>query len=169
MKNKTIIQLLFIIIILFSCKKSTDEGAEIVINEVMPRNKTTVADQDGEYDDWIELYNYSPAAINISGYYLSDSKSNPRKWKFPQGTMVSAKGYLIIWADADTTQEGLHANFNLSSLGEKVILSKNDGSYIDKVEYPAMTLELSYSRYPNGTGTFRWQNPTFDLSNGGAK
>jgi hypothetical protein len=169
MKKKTIILFVFIIVTLFSCEKGRDEGTEIVINEIMPRNKTTVADQDGEFDDWIELYNYSPATINLSGYYLSDSKSNPRKWKFPQGTIILAKGYLIIWADKDTTQQGLHSNFGLSSLGEKVIFSKSDGSYIDKVEYPAMTLELSYSRFPNGTGSFRWQNPTFNTSNGGGK
>jgi hypothetical protein len=116
----------------------------------MSVNSTIEADQNGEYDDWIELFNSSSSVKDITGYYLSDSKKNIKKWQFPHGTSISGSGYLIIWADKDTTQIGLHSNFKLSSLGEKLLLSK---------------LELSYSRHPNGTGSFIWQNPTFNRTN----
>ncbi|MDP3441674.1 MAG: hypothetical protein Q8T08_02335, partial [Ignavibacteria bacterium] len=49
----------------------------------MADNKTAVTDQDGQYDDWIELFNNSSAAINLNGYYLSDNASDPTKWMFP--------------------------------------------------------------------------------------
>lgn len=155
-----------ILIIVFSCKKIYKEAEPVVINEVMPVNKTTVADNYGEYDDWIELYNLSASPQDLTGCYLSDKNSHRTKWQFPAGTSIQANGYLVIWADNDTTQYGLHANFKLSSSGEKVVLSYPDSTKIDEVEFPAQNLELSYSRVPNGTGPFRWQVPTFEKSNG---
>ena len=163
-----IIFLLFpvIAIISLSCVKPEEPSkSDILINEVLPVNKTIAADQNGEYDDWIELYNLSSEAIDISGYYLSDKKDNKKKWKFPSGTSVQGMGFLIIWADIDTTQAGLHTNFKLSSLGEEVLLTSPDGVLRDRIKYPAQSLELSWSRNPDGTGSFRWQTPTFNKTN----
>lgn len=169
-KKKIIILCLFILIIQSSCEKTKDQSVgDIVVNELMSLNSTVVADQDGEYNDWIELYNLSSLTIDISGYYLSDNKNNISKWQIPQGTSISGNGYLIIWADKDTTQIGLHANFKLSAAGEEVLFSKPDGTLVDEVSYPAQLLELSYSRLPNGTGTFKWQNATFDKTNDQSK
>lgn len=160
------IAILSIPVILYSCKKTYEnEGTKVVINEVMPVNTTTVPDNYGEYDDWIELFNLTGSTIDLSGYYLSDSKKNPSKWQFSQGASITRGGYLIIWADKDTTQFGLHTNFKLSSAGEDVVLSNPDKTIIDKISFPAQTQELSYSRVPNGTGTFKWQNPTYNRSN----
>ena len=165
-KKITFIATLLILIIVYSCKKTYEQtGADIVINELMPVNSTTVTDQYGEFDDWIELYNLSSATIDLSGYYLTDDKKELSKWRFPQSTNIEAKGYLIIWADNDTTQAGLHANFKLSSSGEEAILLKPDNTIIDKISFSAQTLELSYSRVPNGTGEFKWKTPTFNKSN----
>jgi len=165
---KIIVQLLFLfcLCILYSCVKQDEPiNGYVVINELMPVNSSVVADQNGEYDDWIELFNKSSLPVNLSGYYLTDSKKNLLKWQLPTGTSISANGYLIVWADKDTTQSGLHSNFKLSSLGETVLLLKPDHTIIDKVEYPGQTLQLSYSRRPNGTGSFIWQAPTFNASN----
>jgi hypothetical protein len=166
--HKFLLLHLFLIIpaLFSSCKKPDEaEKGDIVINELLPVNKSIVADQDGEYDDWIELYNLSGSAKDISGYFLSDNKDHFSKWEFPSGTSITGNGYLIVWADDDSTQVGLHANFKLSSLGEEVILSKPDGTLIDKVIYPGQTLELSFSRNPDGTGSFKWQVPTYNNTN----
>ena len=152
--------------ILTACeKKYAEEERKIVINEIMPVNTTTATDQDGEYDDWIELCNISSERQDISGWLLSDSKSEPAKYRFPPKTIINGNGFLIIWVDADTMQNGLHAGFKLSAEGEKVILSYPDGDKVDLVEYPPSSLELSYSRNPDGRGSFRWQLPTFSGSN----
>jgi hypothetical protein len=149
-----------------SCEKTYAPSMEsIVINELLTVNLNIVPDQNGEYDDWIELFNHTSASKDISGYYLTDSKKNLLKWKFPEGTTIKGKGFLIIWADEDTTQKGLHSNFKLSSLGEKIFLSGPDLTVIDHVEYPAPTDQLSYSRVPDGSGSFVWQTPTFSSSN----
>lgn len=165
-KNIALILILLILIIQYSCEKPKEQIAgDVVINELMPVNSTIVADQNGEYDDWVELFNKSSATIDLSGYYLTDSKKNLSKWQLPLGTSIAGNSYLIVWADKDTTQSGLHSNFKLSSLGEKVLFVKPDLTIIDQVEYPAQSLQLSYSRHPNGTGSFIWQTPTFYASN----
>jgi hypothetical protein len=167
-KRKAGIQFIILALIaLFQagCEKDNTPDSSIVINELMPKNISWVTDQNGEYDDWIELYNNSALSFNISGYYLSDSKSKLSKWKIPSGTTISGNGYLVFWADKDTLQIGLHTNFKLSSDGEKVYFVTPDFLIIDKVEYPATSSQLSYSRKPNGTGSFVWQTPTFNASN----
>ena len=165
-KKRGLLTLLLIIILTYACKKTYEiVPSDVVINELMPVNSTTVADNYGEYDDWIELFNLSSSTIDLSGYYLSDNHKKPSKWRIPSGTSITGKGYLIIWADGDTTQFGLHANFKLSSEGEEALLTKPDLTITDKVSFPAPTGELSYARVPNGTGTFKWQNPTYNKSN----
>ena len=167
MTDKKILILFLLILVYQSGCKKPDNPAEgdIVINELLPVNTTIVPDQNGEYDDWVELYNLSNSVKDISGYFLSDNKDHFSKWEFPSGTSIPGKGYLIIWADDDSAQVGLHANFKLSSLGEEVLLSEPDGTLIDKVIYPGQDLELSFSRNPDGNGSFRWQTPTFNISN----
>jgi hypothetical protein len=165
-KKRSLLALLLFLILTYACKKTYEiVPSNVVINELMPVNSTTVADNYGEYDDWIELFNLSSSTIDLSGYYLSDNHKKPSKWQIPQGTSINGNGYLIIWADGDTTQFGLHANFKLSSTGEEAVLTKPDLTITDKVSFPAPTGELSYSRVPNGTGAFKWQSPTFDKSN----
>ena len=164
-KAKLVSFLILLALCLVSCKKYYTVESSVVINELLPVNFTIAADQDGEYDDWIEMYNTAPVSLDLSGYYLSDSKNHLSKWQIPTGTFISAKGYLIIWADADTTQIGLHSNFKLSSAGEKVLFINPDLSIIDKVDYEAQANEIAYARNPDGSGSFRWQTPTFNASN----
>ena len=164
--KKTVLLFLLILVLLPGCKKPDEPAAsDIVINELLPVNTSIVPDQNGEFDDWIELYNLSSSVKDISGYFLSDNNDHFSKWTFPSGTSIPGKGYLIIWADGDSAQVGLHANFKLSSLGEEVLFSAPDGTLLDKVIYPGQTVELSYSRNPDGTGSFIWQTPTYNSSN----
>jgi hypothetical protein len=166
MKRQNILKGLTILFILYACEKKTDNpDGVVVINELMPVNNTVVSDPDGDFDDWIELYNISSEAQDLSGWFLSDNEKHISKWQFPPATTIAGKGYLIIWADDDSSQNGLHASFKLSSLGEEVLLSDSDGNLIDKVLYPGQTLELSYSRNPDGIGAFKWQIPTLSGTN----
>lgn len=145
--------------------ETNDNSKSVVINELLPKNSQNGSDQDGEFDDWIELYNNSDQDLDISGYYLSDSKKNPTKWQLPAGTMIGAKAYLIVWADGDTLQAGLHTNYKLSAEGEKVVLLTPSQELINLVEYPPTVVEQSWARVPNGTGEFKWAVPTFNKSN----
>ncbi|MGD9488182.1 MAG: CotH kinase family protein [Calditrichaceae bacterium] len=137
---------------------------ELVINEFMASNETTVTDQDGEYDDWIELYNNSDEDISLNGYFLSDDGNDLSLWAFPD-TTISAKGYLIVWADKDEDQAGLHADLKISSSGETIYLSGSDTTIIDEVSFGEQTDDISTGRYPNGTGSFVQMSPTFSAEN----
>ena len=143
----------------------TPPVGDVVINELLASNSANTADQDGEYDDWIELYNNTSASINLGGYYLSDNIDNLMKWQIPSGTSINANGYLIVWADEDTTQTGLHANFKLASSGETLFLVNATGTIIDQIFFPSQTTDITYGRFANGTGNFQQLWPTFNAQN----
>lgn len=90
------------------------------------------------------------------------------QWEFPSGTSIEGNGYLIIWADEDDTQSGLHANFKISASGESLFLADTSGTIIDEVSFAAQTADISYGRLPNGTGAFQTMSPTFNAENTGA-
>ncbi len=131
----------------------------IVINELMAANDTAIRDPQGEYDDWIELLNVSDQEVDLSGMYLSDRKDNPRKWAFPNGTMLAPGAYLMVWADEDVEAEaGLHANFKLSKSGEVVMLIDADergNALLDSVTFSKQRDDVALARMPNGKGAFR--------------
>lgn len=136
---------------------------DILINELLADNGSTASDSNGENDDWVELYNHTSTAKDLSGLYLTDDVTNLTKWQIPVGTAINANDVLVIWVDNDSEQSGLHANFKLSASGESVVLS--DGTTIyDQVDFGSQTLDISYSRCPDG-GTFTFTDPTFDALN----
>lgn len=134
----------------------------LVINELMASNETIITDENGEYDDWIELYNYGTEEIYLGDKYLSDKADNPIKWKFPDISIQPGE-YIVVWADEDGTQGDLHANFKLSATGEYVGIYDNDGSgnaLIDGLTFGAQQPDISFGRIPNGTGSFQFLQPT---------
>lgn len=146
-----------------NCSLTVSRG-DVVINEFLAQN-STIPDPSGQYDDWVELYNNTNHSIDMSGMYLSDSYSSPQKWTFPSGTKIDAGGYLVVWADEDAGQPGLHASFKISASGEQLILSNTDGSLLDTVKFGTQTSDISMSRIPNGTGSFVFTTPTIGAMN----
>ncbi len=138
---------------------------DVVINEFMAKNNNLILDEEGKGEDWIELYNNTAAAIDLSGYYLSDDVTNNTKWEIPPGTTIGANDYLIIWADEDIFDSGLHANFKISAAADTVIFSKPNATVINSVVQPEMEAQTTFGRYPNGTGAFQRMIPTFSSEN----
>jgi hypothetical protein len=137
----------------------------LVVNEIMAQNTSTVTDPAGDYSDWFELYNNSSNTISLDNLYASDSSTNLLKWEFPLGITMEPYSYLIVWADQDLTQTGLHADFKFSSGGENCILSYPNGTIIENVSFGIQTANMGYARNPNGTGSFVIQAPTFNANN----
>ena len=115
---------------------------------------------DGHYDDWFELYNPTSLNADISGYYLTDTLSNPTQWQVPNGTILRPYGYLLVWADNQVTQNGqgsygdLHAPFQLSRSGEAIGLFARFGTnlvQIDAVTFGYQADNVSEGRYPDGS------------------
>ena len=86
------------------------------------------AGRNGVYDDWIELYNDSDQQVSLSGYALSDDPSKPLEWHFPEGTVIAARGYLLVYASG-RSDTPLDASFRLNPEGETVLLSDAKGAF----------------------------------------
>ena len=150
-----------------------DDGVALVINEVAASNGSVGADPQGQFEDWIEIYNYGDTAVDVAGMYLTDDLDEPTKWHIPAGTgltTVAPGGYLVVWADGETEDEGLHASFKLDAEGEDVGLFDSDGAtLIDGTTVPPLVTDLSYGRYPDAED--QWQffpEPTPGAANEGA-
>jgi hypothetical protein len=142
------------------------QPGQLVINEILAINQTTMDDFYGEFDDWIELYNNTPNILSLDWVFLSDSYIYPLKWYFPLGTTINPHSFVIVWADGDVHQVvGFHAPFRLSGEGEQVILSYLGGKVIDSVSFGPQVPDISWGRYPNGTGPFMALIPTFAANN----
>ncbi len=101
----------------------------LVISEFMAVNGGTLADADGDHSDWIEVYNRSDASLNLDGWYLTDDRADPAKWRFPEVT-IPTHGYLLVFAsgkDRAIADSELHTNFRLSGSGGYLALVKTDG------------------------------------------
>ncbi len=150
-----------------------NEEPLIYINEFMASNTASIADEFGEFDDWIELYNPNPFAIDLAGYYISDDLSNLTKYQIPENSdnaVIAASGWLLIWADNQVEQGDLHASFALSALGEDLVFTAPDGvSIIDAYTFNAQTTDISEGRATDGAPNWIFfDTPTPNASNGGS-
>ncbi len=138
---------------------------EVVINELLADNKNGEVDEAGENEDWLELYNNTNSPISLFGLYLTDNPSNRSKWAFPANVSIPAHGFIIVWLDNDDLQGPFHANFKLSASGETLMLSDGASIILDQVTFGQQLPDVTFGRYPNGTGNFTFMPPTFDAVN----
>ena len=132
--------------------------ATILINEWMASNTGRLADPANgpalAYDDWIELYNAGSVSADLSGYTMTDNLAQPRKFVIPRGTLIAPKGFLLVWADSETNQNGfnsdLHAGFKLSQGGEEIGLFDPDGRVIDQLKFDNQFDNVSQGRWRDG-------------------
>jgi hypothetical protein len=99
-------------------------ATHLVISEIMADNESTLADEDGAFSDWIEIYNPTAASINLAGYFLTDDQSNPTNWAFPEFDLP-AGAHRIVFASGKNRANAaapLHANFQLDKAGEYLAL-----------------------------------------------
>ena len=134
-------------------------GVSVVINELMAANTKSIADPQGDYEDWIELHNTSDETVSLAGMYLTDKIDNLTKWEFPDLSTIPPRGYIIVWLDEDgKAEEGLHANFKLSRNGETVLLVDTDereNKVIDSITFTELDRDSAIGRNPNATGIFQ--------------
>ncbi|MEM9997450.1 MAG: CotH kinase family protein [Bacteroidota bacterium] len=137
----------------------------VFVNELLASNSTVIADPDfGDFADWIELYNAEPEAVDLSGYTLTDDLDLPSRWRVPDGTVIPAGGFLLVWADGEDT--GVHTDFKLSAGGEQVGLFAPNGTVVDTLTYGEQTTDISLGRSPDGGATFQlFETPTPGTSN----
>ncbi len=122
----------------------------IIINEFMSNNESTLQDEDGDFSDWIELYNDENESVKIGGYSLTDN-GDLDKWLFPD-TSIQAKSYLLIFASGKykSFSGELHTNFKISAAGEELFLKDSKGLIIDQTGSIALLDDQAYGRVPDG-------------------
>ena len=104
-------------------------GDGVVISELMASNRSTLPDADGDFVDWVELYNTGDLAADLAGWSLTDDPLEPAKWVFP-AVQIAARGFIVVFASGKDERDPaaeLHTNFNLLSEGEYLGLHDSSG------------------------------------------
>lgn len=163
MKRLGMIIILFgtaiLLVILFKGDDNFIKTGGLYISEIVASNSYTYKDSDGEYSDYIELYNDNNYDINLENYRLSDSIYEVNKWRFPSIT-IKANSYLVIFASGKNKckeSDKCHVNFKLSSTGETISLIDDTGNIISRVYFDELKNDYSLS-YVNGK--YRIVKPT---------
>jgi hypothetical protein len=130
---------------------------QVVLSEFMADNASTLADEDGDFEDWIEVRNLTSAPVSLQGWRLTDSAGNPAKWTFPAMTLA-AGGHLVVFASSkDRRAAGaeLHTNFKLSSGGEYLALVRSNGTVATAFSpaYPPQIPDVAYGLALQGAAT----------------
>ena len=150
MKHLIVLLLLFFI--------GSVSAQNLQINEFMASNDTAYPDENGEFDDWIEIYNPGPTPVDIGGWYITDDLTAPDTWQIPatqpDSTTVPARGFLILWADKQPEQGVLHVNIKLSGSGEQIGLYNASMEVVDTLTYGDQTTDVSKGRLPDGSDTW---------------
>ena len=149
---------------LFPASKAA-AASGVTINEVCPKN-TTYQAPDGNYYDWIELYNGSGSSVDISGWGITDKEDTPYRFTIPSGTVIEAGGRKIIFLDgtAGETNSAI-APFGLSTSGETVTLTDASGNIASQVTFDDMAKDTSYGQYPDGSGEYYTLKTTPNAAN----
>lgn len=143
---------------------------KLYINEFMASNDTSFADENGDYDDWIEIYNPDSVAVDIGGMFISDDLADLTAFQIPatapDSTTIPPKGFLVLWADKESEQGVLHVEIKLSGGGEQIALTAPNGAVIDSLTYGEQTADISYGRTTDGGPDWQFfTDPTPGASN----
>jgi len=143
----------------------------IVISEVMASNDSVATYPKAGYTDWVEIFNSGDTAVDLGGWSLSDNPEKPRKWQFPDGTVIRPGEYRVILCDKDTGKTGdadLHAPFSISrEKGEVIILTDAAGAVHDRITLPEMKTDISFGRNPGDGSLYFYDPPTPFAANSG--
>ena len=145
----------------------------LLINEFLASNDSCCTDENGEYEDFIEIYNADDEAVDIGGMYITDGLDAPTTWQIPttapDTTTIDPGGFLLLWADKQSEQGILHVEIKLSGDGEQIGLFTSDATNnipIDTLTYDAQTTDISKGRKPDGSNTWEFfTTPTPGASN----
>lgn len=141
---------------------SHSDNGRLVINECMVRNsnESGIHDADGNFNDWIELYNISNDTIYLGDYFISDQSSNLFKYQLPQSYLLPNEHFLV-WGGTSETSPETHLGFNFSAdstKNEMILLSNFLGEIIDSLNYlgneVALKKNRSFGRKPDGATTW---------------
>jgi hypothetical protein len=122
------------------------------LNEFMAANDTTIQDEHGDYDDWVEIWNAGLDTLALGGMHLTDNIQNPTTWIFPPVSLAPG-GYLLVWCDSEPFEGPLHTTFKLDAAGEELGLFDSAATgvgLIDTLRFGLQAVDVSFGRLPDG-------------------
>jgi len=125
----------------------------LYINEFMADNDNYIADEYGNYSDWVELYNGDTEAIFLADYYLTDKLDNPDKWQMPE-IFLEPGAFILFWADDEENLGERHTNFKLSKEGEAIGIFNGLEEVVDEITFNAQTTDVSSGRETDGASNW---------------
>ncbi|MCL2813501.1 MAG: CotH kinase family protein [Oscillospiraceae bacterium] len=155
---------MLVIVVLAVANDSPGYYSHIYINEIMASNKTAVSDSDGDFCDWIEIYNAADTEIDLNGCVISDKN---HRWTI-KDCVIAPGGFRLIWMSGKDLYGGqLHTSFKIKRAGEQITLFAPDGRFvIDSVDVVSLASDRSYGRVPDGTDDwYTFTDPTPGKSN----
>ena len=147
------------------------QPSNLFINEFMASNVLAYGNINGDYEDWIEIYNSGASPIDLGGYYLTDNLGGSSHWQIPSGqqvkTTVSSHGFLVLFADEFPGLGADHLGFKLKSeSGQIVLLGQDNATILDSITYETQFRDISYGRSPDGSAQWMYMtNFTPGVSN----
>lgn len=138
---------------------------DLWVNEIAAINNETIADEYGEYDDWVEIFNYGDEPVDLNGAYVSDNPNNPTKHQLIEDTpgqfVIEPGEFLLLWCDDQPEQGAHHVTFSLSGSGEYFgIYTPDDVILIDGIEFGQQISDVTYGRTLDGVGWNFFPEPT---------
>ncbi|MHB1307819.1 MAG: lamin tail domain-containing protein [Limisphaerales bacterium] len=143
--------LLFLAVVALGAAPSILAQPQLAITEFMASNGRTLADEDGDHPDWIEIHNASATTVNLQDWSLTDLTNHPTRWTFPS-TNLAANAYLVVFAsgkDRRVPGKRLHTSFSLNADGEYLALVDPEGEVVSAFapHFPAQRSDVSYGSW----------------------
>jgi len=122
----------------------------VVISEVLTHT-------DLPLEDAVEIRNVGSSAVNVSGWWLSDSRGTPRKYQIPTSAPIPAGGYRVFYEYQFNDRDVGPIPFSFSSAnGDEVFLSAATNSILTgsraQAAFDASANGVSFGRYVNSIG-----------------
>lgn len=143
---KLAVCLLKALLLIFLVGIGTVQG-QVIISEFMASNTRTLLDEDGESSDWIEVFNLGQTNVNLNGWGLTDTASDPRRWRFPAVELAAGKSTVVFASGKNRRVPGspLHTDFRLSGTGGYLGLADANGTNVfSYVAYPEQAPDVSF-------------------------
>ena len=143
-----------LLLIVAGTNSAKAQNADVLkFNEILVMNDSSAVDDFGMHTAWIEIFNSSYNTVNIGGCYLTDDLSNPTKYWIPTGdpaTKISARCYMVFWADDKPTRGIFHLNFDLKNARTIALYNADGKTLIEKVDLPSENKpDVTYGRPTN--------------------
>ncbi len=163
-----VLSLFFTVLLPVLCITTVSARPALVINEFMSSNNETIADEDGDFEDWIEILNTGNEQVRLAGFGLTDREGDFYRWVFPDTTIAPGE-FMLVWASGKNRRipgQPLHTSFSIASDGEPLRLTDINGNRLDTVPPVRLPTDYSYGRKPDGTDSWVFfSEPTPGFSN----